>query len=84
VLTFANSQEHARHRRATCPSTGCWSRPTRHIWRRFPHRGKRNEPAHVADTARLLAEIKGVEFSQLAQTTRDNTLRLFDKMAITA
>ena len=32
-----------------------------------PHRGKRNEPAFVADTARFLAEARGVELQQLAQ-----------------
>lgn len=46
-----------------------------------PHRGKKCEPAFVADTARMLAEVKGVDFETLAAATRANTLRLFDKMA---
>ena len=44
-----------------------------------PHRGKRNEPAFVADTARFLAEARGVELDQLAQETSSNFLRLFAK-----
>jgi TatD DNase family protein len=45
-----------------------------------PHRGKRNEPAFVAATARAVAEAKGVTFEALAEATRANTLRLFSKL----
>lgn len=44
----------------------------------IPHRGKRNEPARVADTARFLAEFYGVEFEELAQATTDNFLSFFN------
>ena len=45
-----------------------------------PHRGKRNEPAFVAATARAVAEAKGVAFEALADATRANALRLFSKL----
>jgi TatD DNase family protein len=45
-----------------------------------PHRGKRNEPAYVADTAKALAEAKGVSLPQLAAATSANAYRLFSKM----
>jgi TatD DNase family protein len=43
-----------------------------------PNRGKRNEPAYVADTARFLAELKGVEFETLAEQTTRNFIEFFD------
>ena len=45
-----------------------------------PHRGRRNEPAFVVETARVVAEAKGVALEALAAATRANTLRLFAKM----
>jgi TatD DNase family protein len=45
-----------------------------------PHRGKRNEPAFVADTASVLAELRGLTRAALAQTTSANFMRLFKKV----
>ena len=45
-----------------------------------PRRGKRNEPAFVAHTASVLAEVKGIEADELAKVTTDNFFRLFNKM----
>ena len=45
-----------------------------------PHRGKRNEPSFVVNTARVLAECKGVSEMELAEATTANCLRLFSKM----
>ncbi len=42
-----------------------------------PHRGKRNEPAMVALTARTLAEVKGVSEEEIATATSANFCRLF-------
>ena len=42
-----------------------------------PHRGHTNEPAFVADTARFLADLRGVDFETLAQQTTDNFFKLF-------
>ena len=45
-----------------------------------PHRGKRNEPAFVAETARVVAGLKGMSEADFAAATTDNALRLFSKM----
>jgi len=42
-----------------------------------PHRGKRNEPAYVADTAAFLAALRGVDVETLARQTTENFARLF-------
>lgn len=46
-----------------------------------PHRGKRNEPAYVADTARHLADLRGLSFDALADLTTTNFRRLFSRAA---
>jgi len=45
-----------------------------------PHRGKRNEPSYVVETAKVLAEAKGVSSEALATATSDNFFRLFNKV----
>jgi TatD DNase family protein len=42
-----------------------------------PYRGKTNEPARVAVTARRLAEVRGLPPEQVAQVTTDNARGLF-------
>lgn len=44
------------------------------------YRGKRNEPAYVKDTAKVLAETMGVSEEDIARITTDNFFRLFSKM----
>lgn len=46
-----------------------------------PHRGRPCEPAFVADTARFVAELRGVSAEALAATTTANFYRLFAKAA---
>jgi TatD DNase family protein len=46
-----------------------------------PFRGKRNEPAYVTHTARILAELRGLEPEALADLTTANFRRLFRKAA---
>jgi len=45
----------------------------------IPLRGKRNEPAFVAHTARFVAGLKGMEEGALAAATTENFYRLFAK-----
>ena len=42
------------------------------------HRGKRNEPSYIVQTAEALAEIRGITVEELAQATTENTERLFN------
>jgi TatD DNase family protein len=43
----------------------------------MPHRGQRNEPAFVRDTARCLADIVGLAFEVLVERLWANSLRVF-------
>jgi len=42
-----------------------------------PHRGKRNEPAHVSRVADVIAELKGISRDEVAFATAENFVRIF-------
>jgi len=46
-----------------------------------PHRGKVCEPAFTADTARFIADLRGISFEQIAEVTTRNFFTLFRKAA---
>lgn len=46
-----------------------------------PHRGRRNEPAYTAHTARVGAELFGIDYADFARATSANFDRLFAKAA---
>jgi len=46
----------------------------------LPHRGKRNEPAYVLETAKVLAQARGVSADAIAEQTSENFFRLFNKV----
>ena len=49
-----------------------------------PHRGKRNEPAYTAHTAKVGAEVFGLDYAEFAAATQRNFDRLFAKAALQA
>lgn len=48
------------------------------------HRGRRNEPAFVVETANALARLKGIEPAELARATTENFFRAYGKVPRTA
>lgn len=42
-----------------------------------PYRGKRNEPSYVIKTAEKIAQLKGINFVELAKHTTENTREVF-------
>lgn len=42
-----------------------------------PRRGKRNEPAYVAEIAKKIAELKGLSFEEVADRTTENAMSIF-------
>lgn len=45
-----------------------------------PYRGKRNEPAYVVETAKVLAMTRGASFAEVEKQTTENFFRLFHKV----
>lgn len=79
ILTFRNSEE-LRRIAADVPRERLLVETDAPYLAPVPHRGKRNEPAYVAETARVLAETIGVSAEEIAAITTDNFFRLFSKM----
>ena len=44
-----------------------------------PHRGKRNEPSFMIETAKVLADLKGVSLEEISAITTENFQKLFAK-----
>ncbi|MER8436934.1 TatD family hydrolase [Mesorhizobium sp. M1312] len=79
ILTFKNSAE-LRAIAADVPHDRLLVETDAPYLTPIPFRGKRNEPAYVAHTAKVLAETIGVSEAEIAAITTDNFFRLFSKM----
>lgn len=79
ILTFKNSDE-LRAIAADMPLDRLLVETDAPYLAPTPYRGKRNEPSYVVNTARVLAEVKGVGEAEIAAWTTENALRVFAKM----
>ncbi|TIT85392.1 MAG: LuxR family transcriptional regulator, partial [Mesorhizobium sp.] len=79
ILTFKNSAE-LRAVAADVPRDRLLVETDAPYLAPIPFRGKRNEPAYVANTAKMLAETIGVSETEIADITTENVFRLFTKM----
>lgn len=79
ILTFKNSQA-IRDIAAELPADRILVETDAPYLAPNPHRGKRNEPSFVTETARILAGVRGVSTDEIARQTTDNFFRLFAKV----
>ncbi len=79
ILTFKNSNQ-LRDIAAEVPLDRLLVETDAPYLAPVPHRGQRNEPAYVADTAAVLANVKGVTSDAIAAATTENFFRLFHKV----
>lgn len=82
ILTFKNSQN-LRDIAADLPANRILVETDAPYLAPAPNRGKRNEPAFTAHTARVLAETRGVSAAEIAEQTTTNFERLFSKADLT-
>jgi TatD DNase family protein len=80
ILTFKNSED-IRRIAARVPQDRLLVETDAPYLAPAPYRGKTNEPAYVAHTARTLAEVIGVTQAEIAEITTANFYRLFSKAA---
>lgn len=79
ILTFKNSAE-LRAIAAQVPRDRLLVETDAPYLAPVPHRGRRNEPSFVVETAKVLAGTIGVTAEEIAAITTDNFFRLFSRM----
>lgn len=79
ILTFKNSDA-LRETAAALPAERILVETDAPYLAPPPHRGKRNEPAYVTQTAEVLAHVRGVSPDEIACQTTENFFRLFSKV----
>jgi TatD DNase family protein len=79
ILTFKNSQS-LRDIAAELPADRIMVETDAPYLAPGPFRGKRNEPAFVVETAKVLAQVRGVSFEEIARQTTENFFGLFRKV----
>ena len=79
ILTFRNSQN-VRDVAAEIPLDRIMVETDAPFLAPGKYRGKRNEPSFVTETAKALAELRGVSFEEISRQTTENFFRFFDKV----
>jgi len=78
ILTFKNSDA-LREIAAALPADRVMVETDAPYLAPLPFRGKRNEPAFVTETAKVLAQTRGASDEEIARQTTENFFRLFNK-----
>ena len=76
IVTFKNADP-LRHAVKTIPLDRLLVETDAPYLAPIPHRGRRNEPAHVRVVAESVAAVRGQSFDEIAAATSDNARRLF-------
>jgi TatD DNase family protein len=79
ILTFKNSQN-LRDIAKELPADRIFLETDAPYLAPGPYRGKRNEPAYVVETAKVLADVRGVSPDEIARQTTENFFQLFSKV----
>jgi TatD DNase family protein len=79
ILTFKNGQD-LRDIAKDLPAERILLETDSPFLAPIPYRGKRNEPSYVVNTAKVLAETRGVSENEIARQTTENFFRLFNKV----
>jgi TatD DNase family protein len=79
ILTFKNSQSLRDIARELPPDRILVETDAPYL-APLPYRGKRNEPAYVVETAKVLADTRGVSADEIARQTTESFFRLFNKV----
>jgi TatD DNase family protein len=79
ILTFKNSDA-LREIASALPADRVMVETDAPYLAPLPFRGKRNEPAFVTETAKVLAQTRGVSDEEITRQTTENFFRLFNKV----
>jgi TatD DNase family protein len=79
ILTFKNTQ-YLRDIAAELPADRIMVETDAPYLAPGKQRGKRNEPAFVVETAKVLAEVRGVSLEEIARQTTENFFNFFAKV----
>jgi TatD DNase family protein len=81
IVTFKNAED-LQHTARKLPLDSLLVETDSPFLAPVPHRGKKCEPAFVADTASFVAELRGEDPEELAEATTENFFRLFSRAAL--